>query len=162
NSDRALPSWNTAVPRALFTWVLKAFRALWVGVPVVPLGNNMALATVGKLWASIPKVLLSWLTTCWPMNCWRGIRCPLLLTDSMFRGVVLRKLLSWVRPCRPTALTCRASADWTAPVDPLRSWPDWARELRRLMKLLRPEPSSAFWIAGMRRLLALGRSPAWT
>src|SRR5262249_52759545 len=39
NSDRALPSWNTAVPRALFTWVVKAFRALWLGVPVVPLGS---------------------------------------------------------------------------------------------------------------------------
>ena len=42
-------------------------------VPMVLLGNSIALATLGKLWASNPKALLSWLTT-WPaMNCWIGI-----------------------------------------------------------------------------------------
>src|SRR5579883_3347045 len=161
NRARPLPSWNAAVPSALPTWVAKALRALWLGVPVVPLGNSRALATVGKLWARVPSVLPTWLRSCPPRNCARGIRCPLLLTERRFRGVVVKKLLSWAEACRPARLIWRAMADWTAPTDPLRSRPDWASELRLLVRLLDPEPRSAFWIAGMRRLLALGRSAAW-
>src|SRR5437016_2315780 len=94
------------------------------------------------------------------MNCWRGIRCPLLLTDRLLIGVVLKKLLSWAVVCWPARLICRAMADWIAPTDPL-NWPDWNSELRRLVRLLEPEPRSASWIAGMRRVPALGRSAAW-
>src|SRR5262249_29746131 len=94
------------------------------------------------------------------MNCWSGIRCPLLLTDKLFSGDVLKRLLSGVVAGRPASLLGGVRADCPAPTDPL-SCPDWARVPRRLMRLREPEPRSAFWIAGMRRVPAPGSSAAW-
>src|SRR5262249_40028769 len=160
STDRPLPSWNAAVASALPTWVLNWFTAAWVGVTLVPLGKRIELVTLGKVWASSPKVLSTWLSNWLPMNCSSGIRCPVLLTDRRVTGVVLKKVLIRETACWFVVLSSRVRALADAPVVPL-SWPDWTRVLRRLVRLRGPEPRRAFWIAGTRRMPACGRRAAW-
>ena len=51
-----------------------------------------------------------------PMNCSSGIRCPLLLTERRFTGVVAKKLLICEIVCRVAVLSRLVSAREDAPV----------------------------------------------
>ena len=75
---------------ALLNWVAKLFMAVWLGVVVVPLGNSIALATFGKLWARSAEGISDLVDELAAEVLREWDPLPALSTDRRFTGVVLK------------------------------------------------------------------------